>query len=90
MLLALLQVGRANSAELAELSGVPRTSIYQVMRSLTQQGMAEEVATRGPAEWTSPGWEAVVDVLDAAEEERLRRHRARTRELRRVLARELA
>jgi len=86
VLLALLRAGSANSAQLAELSGVPRTSTYQVMEGLTAQGLAERVPTHGPAVWTSNGWEAVVDSLDAAEEERLRQHHLRTLQLRKVLA----
>jgi sugar-specific transcriptional regulator TrmB len=86
VLVALLRAGSANSAQLAELSGVPRTSTYQVMEALTDQGLAERVPTHGPAVWTSQGWEAVVDVLDAAEEERLRQHHARTSRLRQALA----
>ena len=86
VLLALLQAGSANSAQLAELSGVPRTSTYQVMEALTDQGLAERVPTHGPAVWTCAGWESVVDVLDAAEEERLRQHHARTRRLRQAMA----
>jgi len=86
VLLALLQAGSANSAQLAELSGVPRTSTYQVMEALTDQGLAERVLTHGPAVWSCRGWESVVDVLDAAEEERLRQHHTRTRQLRQTLA----
>lgn len=86
VLLALLRAGSANSAQLAELSGVPRTSTYQVMEALTDQGLAERVPTHGPAVWTSAGWEAVVDVLDAAEEERLRQHHLRTRQLRQAMS----
>jgi len=86
VLLALLRAGSANSAQLAELSGVPRTSTYQVMEALTEQGLAERVPTHGPAVWTCSGWEAVVDALDAAEEERLRKHHARTLQLRQILA----
>ncbi len=86
VLLALLRAGSANSAQLAELSGVPRTSTYQVMEALTDQGLAERVPTHGPAVWTCAGWEAVVDALDAAEEERLRQHHARTRQLRQAMA----
>jgi len=86
VLLALLRAGSANSAQLAELSGVPRTSTYQVMEALTEQGLAERVPTHGPAVWTCQGWEAVVDALDAAEEERLRRHHARTSRLRQAMA----
>lgn len=86
LLLALLRAGSGNSAELAELSGVPRTSIYQVMAALTDQGLAEAVPTRGVAVWTCPPWKVIVDLLDAAEEERLRDHHARTERLRRDLA----
>jgi len=86
VLLALLRAGSANSAQLAELSGVPRTSTYQVMEALTDQGLAERVPTHGPAVWTSQGWAAVVDALDAAEEERLRQHHARTGRLRQAMA----
>ena len=86
VLLALLRAGSANSAQLAELSGVPRTSTYQVMEALTEHGLAERVPTHGPAVWTCQGWEAVVDVLDAVEEERLRQHHARTGRLRKAMA----
>ena len=86
VLLALLRAGSANSAQLAELSGVPRTSTYQVMEALTEQGLAERVPTHGPAVWSCSGWEAVVDALDAAEEERLREHHARTLQLRQILS----
>ena len=86
LLLALLRTGSGTSAQLAELSGVPRTSVYQVMQALTEQGLAEAVPTYGPAVWTCPGWEVVVDLLDAAEEERVRQHHERTRRLRQELA----
>ena len=86
LVLALLRAGSGNSAELAELSGVPRTSIYQVMAALTEQGLAVAVPTRGVAVWTCPPWDVLVDVLDAAEEERLRDHHARTTRLRHDLA----
>lgn len=86
VLLGLLCAGSANSAQLALMSGVPRTSIYQVMEVLDELGLAEQLPTHGPAVWTCRGWEAVVDVLDAHEEERLRRHHARTRQLRQDLA----
>ncbi|MEJ7765221.1 MAG: helix-turn-helix domain-containing protein [Acidimicrobiales bacterium] len=86
VLLGLLRAGSANSAQLAQLSGVPRTSTYQVMEALTDQKLAERVPTHGPAVWTCAGWEAVVDQLDAAEEERLRQHHERTRRLRKAMA----
>ncbi len=89
LLLALLCAGSGSSAELAELSGVPRTSVYTVMEALTQQGLAEVVPTFGVAVWTCAGWEEVVDILDAAEVERLRQHHERTERLRQELARVL-
>lgn len=86
VLVALLSAGSANSAQLAELSGVPRTSVYQVMDALADQGLVECVPTHGPAVWTCSGGDAVIDALDAAEEERLRQHHARTERLRQELA----
>ena len=86
LLLALLQVGSGTSSQLAQRSGVPRTSVYQVMEPLIQQGLVEAVPTVGPAVWTCPGWEEVVDILDDAEEERLRQHHQRTERLRQEMA----
>lgn len=90
MLLALLRTGTANTAALAELSGVPRTSVYQVMDSLTSQGLAGSVPSHGSATWFCPGWEVVVDRLDAAREGEQRHHLARTTRLRASLARHLS
>ena len=89
VLLALVRAGTADSAALARLSGVPRTSIYQVMAGLTAQGLAEEVPSHGPATWLCRGWVAVFDRLDAMREEAHRSHRARTARLRRGLAQHL-
>lgn len=85
LLLALLRTGSGTSAQLAELSGVPRTSVYSVMETLSEEGLVEAVPTVGPAVWTCPSWEVVVDLLDAAEEERLRQHHERTQRLREEL-----
>lgn len=86
LLLALLRSGSGTSAQLAKLSGVPRTSVYQVMQAFTEQGLVEAGPTHGPVVWTCPGWEVVVDLLDVAEEERVRQHHERTRRLRHELA----
>jgi sugar-specific transcriptional regulator TrmB len=86
VLLALLRLGSANTAQLARHSGVPRTSTYQVLEELNRKGLAQRVSVEGPAVWASPGREEVFDRLDAAQEERLRQHRARTARLRDVLA----
>lgn len=86
VLLALLQLRSANTAHIARHSGVPRTSTYQVLEELNRRGLAERLQVEGPAMWSSPGREAVFERLDAAQEERLRQHRARTVQLRELLA----
>jgi sugar-specific transcriptional regulator TrmB len=86
VLLALLRLGSANTAHLARHSGVPRTSTYQVLEELNRKGLAQRLSVEGPAVWASPGRDEVFDRLDAAQEERLRQHRARTANLRDVLA----
>lgn len=52
-LLAALLVaeGPLGSAELANLTGVPRTSIYQVMHNLSGRGMVTEPPTHGASQW---------------------------------------
>ena len=86
ILLALLRLGSATSAELARFSGVPRTSAYQVLEELHNKRLAERVPGGRAAVWTCPGPDLVFDRLDAAQEDRLREHRARTARLRQVLA----
>jgi sugar-specific transcriptional regulator TrmB len=83
---ALLQLGTGTSLEVAELSGIPRTSIYKVMEALGAQGLVERVPARWPASWTCIGWEAVVQRLEAAGEERARQQRVQLRRLRQLLA----
>lgn len=89
VLLTLLQVESANSSDLAELSGVPRTSTYQVVAALNKLGLTETVPSYGTMIWRSVGWPAVFDALDAAEEKRVAQHHQRTRNLRRGLKRML-
>lgn len=86
VLLALLQGGPANSADLARMSGVPRTSAYQVLEELGAKRLVERVPGGRAAVWASPGVDLVFDRLDAAQEDRLRAHRARTARLREALA----
>lgn len=86
VLVALLRVGSANSSELARLSGVPRTSTYQVMEELGRKGLAQRVAGDGPATWASPGRDEVLDRLDALHEERLHQQQERTARIREQLA----
>ncbi len=86
VLLALLRLGSANTAELARFSSVPRTSTYQVLEELNRKGLAQRLSVDGPAMWASPGRDEVFSTLDAAQEERLAQHRARTTRLREVVA----
>lgn len=86
VLLAVLRLGSANSAELAKVSGVPRTSAYQVLEELGDKRLVERVPGGRAAVWTSPGTDLVFDRLDAAQEARLRDHRARTARLRKALS----
>lgn len=86
VLLTLLQLESATSAELARHSGVPRTSIYQVIEELTGRGLAQRVGGDGPARWSSPGRDEVLDRLSSLEEERLRHQRSRIDRIRSTLS----
>lgn len=90
VMLALLQLGSASPGQLARLSDVPRTSTYQVLDELAGKGLAERVPGGSPAVWTSRGPETVLERLEAAQEERLRDHRARSSRVRDMLADMLA
>ncbi len=87
VLLALLRRGACNSVELARLSGVPRTAVYPVLHGLGSKGLVERVDGPGPAVWASLRRGDVILRLEAAEEERLRRHRERAHEVRGLLDR---
>lgn len=90
VLVALLRLGSANTSDLAKASGVPRTSVYQVLTALSAKRVAERVPLDGPAVWTTPGREEVLHRLDAAFEEshqeQLRRHREIADSVGRILA----
>lgn len=86
VLLALIRLGSGNSAQVAGLSGVPRTSTYQVMEELNRKGLVQRVSVDGPATWATPGREEVLDRLEALLEERLRHQRERTVRVRDLLA----
>lgn len=75
LLLALLRLRSANSLQLTRLSGVPRTSVYQVMEGLCERGLAESLTGDGPATWSSVGRETILTRLDAAQREAEERHR---------------
>lgn len=78
LLLALMRAGSATTRELASLTGVPRTAMYQVLEGLHSKGLAERLAQDGPAVWAPAEREDIFLRLDAeprAElEQRLRRY----------------
>lgn len=90
VLVALLRLGSATTVELARISDVPRTSIYQVLDGLSARGLSERVPSDGPAMWTSPGHAEVLDRLDVVHERKLKQAKQRTLRLREQLADVLA
>lgn len=90
VLLALLRLGPANTMHLSSLSGVPRTSTYQVLEALSAKRLAARVPGQGPAVWAAVGREEVFKRLEAelevAHQERLREHRVHAEQARRMLA----
>ncbi|HUP68226.1 MAG TPA: helix-turn-helix domain-containing protein [Acidimicrobiales bacterium] len=93
VLTVLLEVGSANSVQLARLAKVPRTSTYAILESLGDKGVVQRLPGEGPATWTAVARDDVLErleaVLAAAQEERLRQHRARSARVREVLAQAL-
>lgn len=93
VLTVLLEVGSANSVQLARLAKVPRTSTYAILESLGDKGVVQRLAGEGPAVWAAVARDDVLErleaVLAAAQEERLRQHRARSARVREVLAQAL-
>lgn len=86
VLLALLRCGSGTAADLARLSGVPRTSVYSVLPELAARGVAEQLPGK-MAVWVSPGRDEVLERLYLAQEERLQALRARMEQTRRSLER---
>lgn len=87
VILALLRRGTANSVQLAELSGVPRTAVYPVLQGLGRKGLAEQVPGPGPAVWASFSRDRVIAALKEAESERVRQHYKRADDVRELLDR---
>lgn len=86
VLLAMLQLGPANTLELSQVSGVPRTSTYPVLKTLTAKQLAYRVPGEGPARWACGRSEEVLERLDSAEQERMREHRSRIERVGEMLA----
>lgn len=78
VLLALLQLGSATASQVSELSGVGRTSVYPVLRSLTLKGLAEQLPGKSGI-WASSGRAQVMDRLYESQERRLQELHERRR-----------
>ena len=88
-LVALLACGVAKAPDIAQLAGVPRTSMYQILEALSVKGLAERMPGGGPAMWAAPGRDEVLERLRAAQAERLRAHEIRIERVREMLAESL-
>jgi len=71
VVVALQQAGSSSCVDLARLSGIPRTSVYQVLDELDSRGLASRLPGNGPALWGSIGRKAVLARLIDLEAERL-------------------
>lgn len=93
VLVALLRVGSATTLQLARVSGVPRTSTYQVLESLHSQGLAVAVPGEGPARWTSLDRDQILERLHsslaATLEEQMQLHRSRAVQVEEMLKKSL-
>ena len=88
-LVALLAFGAGKAPEIAQLAGVPRTSMYLTLEALCTKGLAERLPGDGPTMWAAPGGDEVLDRLRAAQAERLRAHEARIERVREMLVESL-
>lgn len=90
VIVALLQLGSAKSAQVAKVANVPRTGIYQIIESLQEKELVLRIPTGGPALWTTPGHDKILDRLHsallAAQQERAQQHALRATILRELLA----
>lgn len=89
VLVGLLRLGAATVPELVPICGVPRTSIYVVLDAMAARGLVERVPGEGSARWSTPGRDQVLNMLHAAEADRLRQHQERTEQTRELLAQTL-
>lgn len=76
VLLALLHLGSANSVQVSRLAGVPRTSVYTAVEDLAAKGLAHPAPSDGPAVWSCPSRDEILERIDAAHQDRLRRYEA--------------
>lgn len=87
VLITMLSSGSAaNAAEIALLSGVPRSAVYQVLQELGAKRLVAQVGSQGPAAWACPGRDEVLERLEAAQEERMARQKEHAARLRTTLS----
>lgn len=90
VIVALLQAGPLKSSQLAKAAKVPRTGIYELVETLQEKGLVQRMPSGGPAMWTTPGRDKIIDRLHtatvAAQQERLQQHALRATMLRELLS----
>lgn len=90
ILLALFQLGSANTVQLARVAGLQRTSVYPVLDALAGRGLVDRLPDDGPAVWATPGLEEVFERLNLSLEEQLNEQLARSSRVRDAIARTVA
>lgn len=85
VLVALLRLGSAGPAQLAQVAGVHRTSAYPVLQELRARGLAQQLPGEA-AMWTTPGPEEVLGRLRDDHTERFHSIEARLDAARDALA----
>ena len=90
VMVAMLKLGSATTAQLEAVANLPRTSTYKVLQSLAVKRLAERLPVEGAAVWAPAPRDEVLDRLYEAEqdtqEQRLRQLQARTDHARALLA----
>ncbi len=69
VLLCLIQEGELTASEISEKSGIPRTSVYDVIRSLESKGLVESYGK--PRKFRTISAERLVEIFSAKLKERL-------------------
>lgn len=90
VIVALLQLGSARSSQLSKAAAVPRTAVYQLLSSLQDKGLILRVPIGGPATWTTPGRDKIIDRLHqavvTAQQELVQQHALRSTLVKELLA----
>jgi hypothetical protein len=80
-----MQAGSATAVQLGALSGVPRTSVYPVLKELESKRLVSQTPGKA-ALWVSPGEDEVLDRLYAEQRERFEGLKQRVESARQTLA----